>query len=71
MSYPGSSPKEHTHTSGGVIAAGGVTGTVITGPNGIITERNALGCTPTANFGTNVIMSGTPSGIRRPQTLRR
>jgi hypothetical protein len=70
MSYPGNPTQEHTHTGGGVVAAGGTTGTVITGPNGVITETNALGCTPTANFGTNIIMSGTPSGIKRPQTLR-
>ena len=71
MSYPGSVEEDHTHVGGGVIAAGGTTGTVITGPNGIITETNALGCTPTANFGPNIIMSGTPSGIKKPQTLRR
>ena len=71
MSYPGSVPEEHNHRSGGCIVAGGVTGTVISGPNGIISEKNALGCIPTANFGENIIMSGTPSGIRRPQTLRR
>ena len=39
------------------------------GPNGIITEKYALGCVPTANFGENIIMSGTPAGVRRPQSL--
>ena len=71
MSYPGSPTEDHTHYGGGCIAAGGTTGTVISGPNGIITEKNAMGCIPTANFGENIVMSGTPSGIRRPQTLRR
>ena len=70
MSYPGNPTEEHTHIGGGCIAAGGTTNTVITNPNGIITENNALGCMPIANFGENVIVSGTPSGIRRPQTLR-
>jgi hypothetical protein len=70
MSYPGNETEEHSHSGSGCIASGS-TGTVISGPNGIITETNALGCIPTANFGTNIITSGTPSGIRRPQTLRR
>jgi hypothetical protein len=70
MSYPGNPTEEHSHIGSGCIAAGGTTNTVITNPNGTITENNALGCIPTANFGENVIVSGTPSGIRRPQTLR-
>lgn len=71
MSYPGTNTEDHSHLGGGCIAAGGTTGTVISGPNGIISEKNALGCIPTANFGENIIMSGTPAGIKRPQTLRR
>jgi hypothetical protein len=71
MSYPGNPTEDHSHYGSGCIAAGGTTGTVISGPNGIITEINAMGCIPTANFGENIVMSGTPSGIRRPQTLRR
>lgn len=70
MSYPGNPIEEHNHNSGGCIAIGGTTGTVISGPNGIITESNAMGCIPTANFGQNIISSGTPSGVKRPQTLR-
>lgn len=70
MSYPGSPTVDHQHSGDGTIAAGGI-GTVISGPNGIITERFALGCTPEANFGENIIMSGTPAGIRKPQILRR
>ena len=37
--------------------------------NGVITQKYALGCIPTANFGENVIISGTPAGVRRPQSL--
>lgn len=70
MSYPGSPTESHSHQAGGCIAVGGTTGTVISGPNGIIEETNALGCIPTANFGENIITSGTPSGIKKPQTLR-
>jgi filamentous hemagglutinin family protein len=70
MSYPGNSVEDHSHEGSGCIAAGGTTNTVITNPNGIITENNAIGCIPTANFGENTIVSGTPSGIRRAQTLR-
>ena len=68
MSYPGSPTIDHQHSGDGTIAAGGI-GTVISGPNGIITERFAMGCIPTANFGENIIISGTPAGIRKPQTL--
>ena len=67
MSYPGI-PKEHQHNGQGCIAAGGI-GTIISGPNGIITERYALGCVPDANFGENIILSGSPAGIKRPQSL--
>jgi filamentous hemagglutinin family protein len=70
MSYPGNPTEEHTHLGSGCISAGGTTNTVITNPNGIITESNALGCIPDANFGENTIVSGTPSGIRRAQGLR-
>lgn len=70
MSYPGNPTVSHQHDGQGAVAAGGI-GTVISGPNGIITERFAMGCIPTANFGENVIVSGTPAGIRRPQTMRR
>ena len=69
MSYPGDQ-EDHNHRANGCIAAGGI-GTVISGPDGVISETNALGCIPTANFGVNIIMSGTPSGIKKPQTLRR
>ena len=68
MSYPGNPTIEHEHSGSGAIAAGGIW-TVISGPNGIITERFAMGCIPTANFGENIILSGTPAGIRKPQTL--
>jgi hypothetical protein len=67
VSYPGI-PKEHQHNGQGCIAAGGI-GTIISGPNGIITERYALGCVPDANFGENIILSGSPAGIKRPQSL--
>lgn len=70
MSYPGNPTVNHNHNGDGCIAVGGTTGTVISGPNGIITEVNALGCIPTANFGENIIMSGTPAGVRQPQILR-
>jgi hydrogenase maturation factor len=70
MSYPGNE-EEHNHNSNGCVVVGGTTGTVISGPDGIILETNALGCIPAANFGINIVMSGTPSGVRRPQTLRR
>ena len=70
MSYPGNPTTDHQHDGQGAIAAGGI-GTVISGPNGIITERFAMGCIPTANFGENIITSGTPAGIRRPQNFRR
>lgn len=70
MSYPGNSIEDHNHEGDGCIAIGGTTGTVISGPNGVITEVNAMGCIPTANFGQNIISSGTPSGVKRPQTLR-
>jgi hypothetical protein len=70
MSYPGSEVEEHNHDANGCIASGS-TGTVMSGPNGIISETDALGCIPTANFGTNIITYGTPSGIRRAQSLRR
>ena len=68
MSYPGSPTVSHQPNGDGAIAAGGI-GTVISGPNGIITERFAMGCIPTANFGENIILSGTPAGIKKPQTL--
>jgi hypothetical protein len=68
MSYPGSPTINHQHSGDGTIAAGGI-GTVISGPNGIITERFAMGCIPTANFGENIIMSGTPAGIKKPQSI--
>ena len=68
MSYPGSPTIDHQHDGQGAIAAGGI-GSVISGPNGIITEKYALGCIPTANFGENVIISGTPAGVKRPQSL--
>ena len=70
MSYPGNPTEDHNHNGGGCIAIGGTTGTVISGPNGVITEINAMGCIPTANFGQNIISSGTPSGVKKPQTLR-
>jgi hypothetical protein len=70
MSYPGNPTEDHNHNSGGCVAVGSTTGTVISGPNGVITEVSALGCIPTANFGENIISSGTPSGVKRPQTLR-
>jgi hypothetical protein len=70
MSYPGTPTQNHQHIGDGAIAVGGI-GTIISGPNGIITERYALGCIPTANFGENIIMSGTPAGVRRPQSLYR
>ena len=70
MSYPGNETEDHNHSANGCIASGG-TGAVISGPNGIISETTALGCIPTANFGTNVITYGTPSGMKKPQTLRR
>ena len=70
MSYPGNPAEDHNHIGSGCIAAGGTTNTVITNPNGTITETNALGCIPDANFGENTIVSGTPSGIRRAQGLR-
>jgi hypothetical protein len=70
MSYPGNPAEDHNHFGNGCIAAGGTTNTVITNPNGTITETNALGCIPDANFGENTIVSGTPSGIRRAQGLR-
>ena len=70
MSYPGNPTVDHQHSGDGTIAAGGI-GTVISGPNGIITERFAMGCIPTANFGENIIMSGTPAGIKKPQTYRK
>jgi|688.fasta_scaffold128093_5 filamentous hemagglutinin family protein len=70
MSYPGNPTEDHAHTGSGCISAGGTTNTVITNPNGIIAETNALGCIPDANFGENTIVSGTPSGIRRAQGLR-
>ena len=70
MSYPGNPTTPHQHDGQGAIAAGGI-GTVISGPNGIITERFAMGCIPTANFGDNIITSGTPAGVRRPQNMRR
>lgn len=69
MSYPGDPTVPHQHDGQGAIAAGGI-GTVISGPNGIITEKFAMGCIPTANFGENIIMSGTPAGIKKPQTFR-
>jgi hypothetical protein len=70
MSYPGNPTEDHAHAGSGCISAGGTTNTVITNPNGIIAEVNALGCIPDANFGENTIVSGTPSGIRRAQGLR-
>ena len=70
MSYPGNPTEDHAHSGSGCISAGGTTSTVITNPNGIITEANALGCIPDANFGENTIVSGTPSGIKRAQGLR-
>jgi hypothetical protein len=68
MSYPGNPTVQHQHGGQGAIAAGGI-GTVISGPNGIITQRFAMGCIPTANFGENIIMSGTPAGVKKPQSL--
>lgn len=68
MSYPGSPAVDHQHGGEGAIAAGGI-GSIISGPNGVITERFAMGCIPTANFGENIIMSGTPAGIKKPQSL--
>jgi len=68
MSYPGNPTVDHQHSGDGAIAVGGI-GTIISGPNGIITQKRALGCIPTANFGENVIMSGTPAGVRKPQSL--
>ena len=69
MSYPGNPTVSHQHNGDGCIAVGGI-GTIISGPNGVITQKYALGCIPTANFGENVIMSGTPSGVKKPQSLR-
>ena len=40
------------------------------GPSGMITQNNVLGNIPTPIFGENITISGTPSGVRRPQTLR-
>jgi hypothetical protein len=70
MSYPGSEVEDHNHSSNGCVASA-ANGTVISGPNGIISEVNALGCIPTVNFGTNIITYGTPSGMKRAQSLRR
>jgi hypothetical protein len=68
MSYPGNPIIDHQHSGDGTIAAGGI-GSIISGPKGVITEKYAMGCIPTANFGENIIMSGTPSGIKKPQSL--
>jgi len=43
---------------------------MVMGPNGMITQTNVLGNIPTPIFGENITISGTPAGIRRPQTLR-
>jgi hypothetical protein len=42
MSYPGNPTTDHQHNGQGCIAAGGI-GTIISGPNGIITQKYALG----------------------------
>jgi len=70
MSYPGSPTVPHQHDGDGAIAVAGVGGAIIMGPSGMITQNNVLGNIPTPIFGENITISGTPSGIRRPQTLR-
>lgn len=70
MSYPGNPTVPHQHIGDGAIAVGGVGGVIVMGPSGIIEQTNVLGNIPTPIFGENITISGTPSGIRRPQTLR-
>ena len=70
MSYPGNPTVPHQHSGDGAIAVGGVGGVIVMGPSGIIEQTNVLGNIPTPIFGKNITISGTPSGIKRPQTLR-
>ena len=70
MSYPGSPTVPHQHSGQGAIAVGGVGGVMVMGPNGMIEQTNVLGNIPTPIFGENITLSGSPGGIKRPQSLR-
>lgn len=70
MSYPGKPTVQHQHNGDGAIAVGGVGGVMVMGPNGMIMQTNVLGNIPTPIFGENAVISGTPGGIKKPQTLR-
>jgi hypothetical protein len=70
MSYPGNPTVSHQHNGDGAIAVGGVGGVIVMGPQGMIMQTNVLGNIPTPIFGENITISGTPAGIRKPQTLR-
>ena len=70
MSYPGNPTVPHQHSGDGAIAVGGVGGVIVISPSGIIEQTNVLGNIPTPIFGENITISGRPSGIKKPQTLR-
>jgi hypothetical protein len=72
MSYSSTDPNQ-SFNADGALAIGNVGGVIIMGPNGLITQKNALG-----NIDGDVIFgdttgpnavnpSGTPSGGKQPQ----